>query len=284
MNKNINFFESLKTILSDNVLNLQSEQFDEFYDMWNLSFNASEFKNIRLEDHLIHKNQNIPSNAVLKGIDLPIWFGNPQHKKIVILGIDPLRSEKAFKKENANRNTDAIIGTPYAFHEKASRENTCKSYWTFVDGLCSAGNFVYCTDIFKTYFVNEAKNRRSYLDNEYTGEAATSIHSKILMQELELIQPDVIIVFGKLAHSFLLNKNCPKIGQSIQKTKATLQIKDKKIDVYTVLHLSKTPRGKSFKDFFENNGFDSSNINLEDRVQCAHAYIDILKREKIIEY
>jgi hypothetical protein len=282
MNKETPFYQALKDVLINNVLNIPKEVIDRFYETWYLNFNESETYNFVHSDKDIHVQQNVPNRSVLKGIDLPTWFGDFNNRRIVVLGIDPLRSEKAFKREGANLNNDVIIGTPYAFHEKSTREKDCKSYWTLVEGLKNKNNFVYCTDIFKTYFYNQDKNVRSYNDNSFTGNSSDSVHAQILKMELELIKPDVIIVFGKLAHSFLLNKNCPKIGQSIIKTKSLYTIDDKAAEVFTVLHLSKTPRGGSFKTFFESNGIDTELVAVEDRVQCAEKYIEVLEKINVI--
>jgi len=273
------FFEELKDIFRDNILNIKKSQYDEYYDNWILNFNEFKSSKFKIPDNFIHENQKVPKEAILKGIDLPTWYGDFKNKRIIVLGIDPLRNNKVFNNAKADINSDVILGTPYAFHEKSSREKDCKSYWTLVDGLKNAGNFVYCTDIFKTYYFNKTEKTRSYSDRPFI---SNEYHKIILEQELNLIRPDVIIVFGKLAHSFLLDKKCPKIGQSILNTKATYSLKDKNTAVYTVLHLSKTPRGKNFSTFFDNNGVNTKSVNVEDRVECAEQYLELFKRHNII--
>jgi hypothetical protein len=59
-------------------------------------------------------------------------------------------------------------------------------------------------------------------------------------------------------------------------------IDDKVAEVFTVLHLSKTPRGGSFKTFFESNGIDTELVAVEDRVQCAEKYIEVLEKNNVI--
>jgi hypothetical protein len=279
MNKEIIFYDNLKDIISKNILNVSQEKIDKMYESWKNNKNKSGIKiNFVKSDDLIHKNQNIPENVTLKGIDLPTWFGNYNNKRIVILGIDPLRDKNVFKRENnADIQSDVIIGTPYAFHEKDTREGWCKSYWTFVDGLVESNNFVYCTDIFKTYYYNKATKTRSYNDLEFT---KNKKHREILIAELELIKPDLIIVFGGIAHKKLLNKkSSPKISQKISKTKSSIELNKTKTDVYTIMHLSKGTRGKNMKDFFIANDINIDSINMENRVECAEKYIELFKQE-----
>ena len=273
-------FEKLKEIFSQNILNINKGQIDQYYEYWLKNYNNLNYNKILISRDLIHENQQVPSGSILKGIDLPTWFGDYNNNKIIVLGIDPLRSQKVFQETGADFKRDVILGTPYAFHEKLSREKDCKSYWTFVDGLVNSNNFVYCTDIFKTYYFNEENKTRSYLDSDYT---KNPNHLFILKQELELIQPDIIIVFGHLAHNFLLNKKkCSKISQSILNTKSVYNFNNKSADVYTVLHLSKRPLSENFRFFFENNKIDTSYMDLENRVQCAEKYLEMFKKYNII--
>ncbi|MCB6232200.1 uracil-DNA glycosylase family protein [Flavobacterium psychrophilum] len=283
MDNNIIFYSNLKKIISDNILNVSGEEIDKMYNSWVQDKDIKEVKrNFVYPDVMIHKNQNIPKNVSLKGIDLPTWFGDYSNKKIVVLGIDPLRSESVFKREkNADIDNDVIIGTPYAFHEKETREKWCAGYWALVDGLVQLNHFVYCTDIFKTYYYNIESKRRSYSDS-ISGFTTNSYHSEVLKKELELINPDLIIVFGKIAYEKLLEKKCPKIGQDIVNTKDIYKLENKNVDVLTVLHLSKGTRGKNFKTFFESNDMDTNTLNVENRVDCAKKYVEMFHKLKLI--
>jgi hypothetical protein len=279
MDKNVIFFNDLKKIIIENVLNVSNEQIDTIYDSWEKDKNDNDKKtNFVFNDKLIHSNQNIPEGVSLKGIDLPTWFGDYSNKKIVVLGIDPLRSKGVFEREdNADIDNDVIIGTPYAFHEKETREKWCAGYWKLIDGLRKSNHFVYCTDVFKTYYHNNTTNLRSYSDSK-SGFTSNLYHAEVLKKELELINPDLIIVFGKIAYEKLLGKKCPKISQDIFKTKDIYKLDNKNVNVLTVLHLSKGTRGKNFKTFFESNNIDTSNLNVEDRTQCAEKYIELINK------
>ncbi len=281
MYPNVEFFNELKSIIKNNILDVSIEDIDKMYSSWEKDKDKKEVKtNFVYSENLIHDNQKIPKDTSLKGIDLPTWFGDYSNKKIVVLGIDPLRNENVFERENkSNIYNDVIVGTPYAFHERDSRENWCAGYWALIDGLVKSKNFVYCTDIFKTYYHNNSTKTRSYLDPNFVNNYK---HREILFNELELIKPDLIIVFGKIAHKILLEKNCPKIGQSILKTKVSLELKNKFTDVYTVMHLSKGTRGKNFKTFFNSNDIDTSSLNVENRVKCAEKYVEMFNKLRLI--
>lgn len=287
MNPNVEFFNELKSIITNNILDVSIEHIDNMYKIWYENKNVAGVKsNFVFSENQIHKKQNLPKEVVAKGIDLPSWFGNfkTNAKKIVVLGIDPLRSESSFNREHldlekktsekANFNKQVTIGTPYALHEMDTRQGGCIGYSSFVDELVKQDNFVYCTDIFKTYYYDKENNVRSYSDKKFV---ENKEHKNILDKELELIKPDLIIVFGKIAFKKLLGKNSPKIGQSISNTIETYIIKDKKIAVITVIHLSKGAYNSHMKTFLEaNNIFD---VNPSKRDDCAKAYVNIISEK-----
>ena len=277
MNRNIEFYKNLRKLIINNVLKVTEGEIDKIYDSWLETKDKTGIKtNFVYSENLIHNNQKIPQDVTVKGIDLPTWFGNYNNQKIVILGIDPLRSENVFKRENANINEDVVIGTPYAFHEKDTREGWCANYWALIDGLVKDNNFVYCTDIFKTYYYDKTTKTRSYNDKRFIDNLK---HRDILISELELIKPDLIIVFGGIAHKKLLNKICPKISQDIFKTKSILKLNNTKVDVYTVLHLSRGTRGKTMKEFFNANEISTDSISVENRIECGKKYVELFNKK-----
>ena len=277
MNRNIEFYKNLRKLIINNVLKVTEGEIDKIYDSWLETKDKTGIKtNFVYSENLIHNNQKIPQDVTVKGIDLPTWFGNYNNQKIVILGIDPLRSENVFKRENANINEDVVIGTPYAFHEKDTREGWCANYWALIDGLVKDNNFVYCTDIFKTYYYDKTTKTRSYNDKRFIDNLK---HRDILISELELIKPDLIIVFGGIAHKKLLNKTCPKISQDIFKTKSILKLNNTKVDVYTVLHLSRGTRGKTMKEFFNANEISTDSISVENRIECGKKYVELFNKK-----
>ena len=205
MNRNIEFYNELKELIVNNVLSLSYVEIDAMYDSWELNKNNEGVANFKYQDNKIHRIQNVPlSGATLKGIDLPTWFGDYSKTRVMILGIDPLRNEKVFKRENADVDNDVIIGTPYALHEIKARIGACATYWNFIEGL-SENHFVYCTDIYKTYYLKR-DGVRSYNDQDFK---STPNHANLLKAEIDLIRPDVIIAFGNLVEDFLSHLNLP---------------------------------------------------------------------------
>jgi hypothetical protein len=199
MNRNFVFYNELKGLIISNVLSISSAEIDKMYDYWELNKNNERVENFNYQDRKIHKTQNVPhTGASLKGIDLPTWFGDYKMKKVMILGIDPLRNKGVFDREKADPDKDVIIGTPYALHELKARKGACATYWNFIEGL-SENHFVYCTDIYKTYYL-KSDNTRSYNDKEYI---ESSGHKTLLLSEIELIKPDIIIAFGNIVESLL---------------------------------------------------------------------------------
>jgi len=145
---NAPFIEDLMQFLSDNVLNLSKTEIRNFYLKWIEGFDDN---NGKLLDDFINKNkinkrQNIPNNTTLLGVDLPTCFGEYSQKKIIFVGIDPVRNEEEFKKINAKIDNDVIIGTPYALHKKIFREKRCAAYWEIIKKL-QVHSFIYVTDI-----------------------------------------------------------------------------------------------------------------------------------------
>lgn len=282
------FFKKLNDFISNNILNVSNEYIDEMYKIWfNNIDNEKDKINFVFSEKYIHNNQNTPPNVQVKGIDLPFWFGNYEtaNKKIVVLGIDPLRSKQSFDRQHINLfennlhfadfQKDVTIGTPYALHEKSTRENACIGYWTLVKELTKKNNFIYCTDIYKTYYFDYTENVRSYSDLKFIKNKQK--HQEILIEELSIIKPDLIIVFGKIAHNLLLNTKCPKIGQSVKNTKEIYKLNGNNIDVYTVIHLSKAAYNSHMNAFLNaNNIYD---VNPSKRDDCAKAYVKIIEND-----
>jgi hypothetical protein len=185
----------------------------EIYDFFHTAFDL-EFDQLKKINHsTVHRNisemeklkQNflIAKNAAYLGIDFPTWMNfDPvsNKKKIMIVGIDPLRSED-------DRKYKIEIGTPYGFHIKLLREKHTKHYWDFIESL-SDEYAIYMTDTFKVFYYKDEKkdSLRSYKDQSFTNSHNSSdekykdkdIHQSIFNKEVEFIQPDLIVTLGHL--------------------------------------------------------------------------------------
>jgi len=130
------------------------------------------------------------------GIDLPIYFGNPDsNKKIMIVAMDA--------KRNGQNHNKISIGSVFALDEKSSRETNRNDYWKFIEPL-TKDSFVYLTDIFKLYYethYNDKGKQYKLLSNKdqtYTDKASVAFNTnkKILEAEIELVKPNTIISLG----------------------------------------------------------------------------------------
>ena len=281
----IPFFGKLTNIISHKLIALNSNEIENLYLRWVKEFSANlDFLLDIRNKELIRDYQNVPSQSCLNGIDLPSWFGDFNNKKVIFLGIDPLRNNKDFKKSNADLNNDVIIGTPYAFQIKGFRENRTSPYWQVINELAKS-NFVYVTDIYKTFFYTDnSKNMRSYhFWNKSENALLNDNHRNLLIDEINLIKPDIIVTFGALAYKVLANqKYCPTLSLSLSDPKRNVKpfigggvAQDRPIPIVPLMHLSGSTRGKNLEAFFMNNGLKYSE-KCDKRNKAGHLYGQII--------
>jgi hypothetical protein len=262
------FFEKLSTIINEQILKIKHNEIETLYAKWAKEFSEDlDFLSDKRSKDLIREFQNVPEHSCLTGIDLPTWFGDFENKKVVFLGIDPMRNDRDFQNLDADINKDLIVGTPYAFHIKSFRENRTNPYWQVIN-IVAKSNFVYVTDIYKTFFYTDnTKKIRSYdFWNKTENNSFNENHRKLLIDEINLIEPDIIVTFGALAYKVLTNqKYCPKLSQSLSHTSNQIQpFSDKDISskssikILPLMHLSGSTRGKHLEAFFLNNNIKYS--------------------------
>lgn len=279
------FFGKLTNIISHQLIALNSNEIETLYLRWEKEFSANlDFLLDKRNKELIRDYQNVPSQSCLNGIDLPSWFGDFNNKKVIFLGIDPVRNNKDFEKSNADLNNDVIIGTPYAFHIKGFRENRTRPYWQVINEVAKS-NFVYVTDIYKTFFYTDnSKNMRSYdFWNKVENVLLNDNHRNLLIDEINLIKPDIIVTFGALAYKVLANqKYCPTLSLSLSNPKRNVKPftgegvpKDRPIPIIPLMHLSGSTRGKNLEAFFMNNGLKYSE-KYDKRNRAGHLYGQII--------
>jgi uracil-DNA glycosylase len=287
----IPFFEQLANLVNEQIIDLKIR---DVYERWNTFLAAGEplpLEEIVKRDKKIlrHKKQCIPSNAYLLGVDLPSWFGDFKSKnRIMVIGIDPMRGNEDFKVARADKMQHVIIGTPYAMHDYKNRDlaKRNKHYFGFIDAI-SSENFVYLTDIYKTFFyTKDSKDvkKRSYkyyndADKENV-EEKNSIRNSVLnalYQEIDLVNPNIIITLGGISFSQLTNKSITfKQNPKIEKVHFTEEnLADKKeIDILPFVHLA--AHFPSMKLFIE------SNLNKElkkgENDNYGKLYYEILKK------
>jgi hypothetical protein len=275
------FVEALFTILKNQLITLNQNEIESLYVKWSSEFSddLSILSDIISKDS-IKDNQNVPSHSCLNGIDLPTWFGEFQNKKVIFLGIDPMRNDKDFHNSNADTSMDVLVGTPYAFHIKAFRENRTSPYWHVISEVAKS-NFVYVTDIYKTFFYTDnTKKIRSYeFWNKSENANFNQNHRKLLVDEINLIEPDIIVTFGALAYKVLANqKYCPTLSLSLSNPKRNVKPftgegvpQERPIPIVPLMHLSGSTRGKNLEAFFMNNGLKYSE-KYDKRNKAGHLY------------
>ena len=193
------------------------------------------------------------ANANFWGIDFPTWINwqkNKNTKRIMIVGIDPLRNYKTDIGINKKR---LVLGTPYGFQIKKMQTEKNK-YWKFLNCLPESTS-IYLTDTFKLYFNNAPENankkiiekERSYNQRLFTNphfeNNELDIHQEIFYQECQLVKPDLIVTLGsipKIWFSAGNNKSSFKqIGESIKKCELLrYRQRDLEIPLLALPHLS----------------------------------------------
>ena len=266
-NKELKAF--VKRMIQEDVIELLENDLNDLYGKWQNNEKADKYI---FDKRLMQSSQHVPENSYLTGVDLPFWFGDlkPKNKKIMVVGIDPLRNKAAFKK--ANIEQDVIISTPYALHSKNARNGITKAYWAFIESL-SANHFVYLTDIYKTFFyVDEPKMTRSY---NYFPKQQRALENQrsILLKEINFIKPDIIITLGGIAFLKLTSKKHIKLDKGIESNKFSSEEFDN-IPILPFMHLSGSNRKKNLQDFLEIHNIKTM---INDRLGYGRAYTEIIE-------
>jgi len=235
-------------LIQNSIINLDINELEKLYNYWNSDKNTRENENFKgwiQNKDIISKNQFSSDNAIAYGIDLPFWFNhqNPVNR-IMIIGIDPLRSKKEF----IDIENDVIIGTPYAVHSEKFRNGRTKEYWNFISSL-KEQNMVYLTDVFKIFFIDEVEKTRSY---NYLFKNYRKQNLSILKKEIEILNPTIIITLGKISFELLTGKKLKSIVDNVNNT---IHIDDEfnSIPIIPLVHLSGAVRKSQKLKFLKMN-------------------------------
>ena len=139
-------------------------------------------------------NGAVVSYQVITGIDIPVYIGNPESNKVImILEQDPLRKEtdKNLIAFNKLFSTHGIVGTPNALHLPRHCYPNSGIYWDLINLCLNKKYCVYISDVYKIYAPNLVKSKGRFGINE----------QKLLIDEINLTKPCKIILTGEVAQS-----------------------------------------------------------------------------------
>ena len=134
-------------------------------------------------------------NSTLIGVDLPLFFKCPESEAqtVMIVAQDPLRKRDDFpdfKDEDV-----VIIGTPFAFHNSKSmqKKTNTKLVLALIKNIVAKNYHVYVTDVYKVWMKTETGKGLPLLEKD------SAIFEQLLREELDIIDPKIIITLGNIA-------------------------------------------------------------------------------------
>lgn len=133
------------------------------------------------------------------GLDLPAWFyPHPDAPFIMIVTQDPLRSTKWYGDE-VNEEficNDAVVSSPFGLQDAHHREKGTggKRMWLLVRALLERGYNIYLTDSRKFFVYNHHES------DIYTTPEKINLYRDILKEEIDIIDPTLIVTLGHSAH------------------------------------------------------------------------------------
>ncbi len=143
----------------------------------------------------IHNKINISSISkngnIYAGHDLPVWLNNPEEAdwRVMVISQDPRRDDE----EMGNGKYEIGISSPFGLHSQKWRSNKTKGFvhWLFLELFRDYEKMsVYYTDIYKL---------RGVGSNSTLDDTNINIYKKILLQEIELFNPNIVLLMGDKA-------------------------------------------------------------------------------------
>lgn len=141
------------------------------------------------------------------GIDLPVWFGDPEKAKqrLMIVAMDP--------KRHGQTGRSISLNSVFSLHSRPNgRETGRNDYWRFIKPFTDNA-LVYLTDVYKLYYntVTTEGDRTHVIasnkDETFIGRTTGTygINKTILAQEIKAVRPTRIVAFGNEAAAALIN-------------------------------------------------------------------------------
>ncbi len=211
-NKDCKLETAIPKFILDNILgntlkgeiearyNDMRDNFDKTYDEWQDHFTTlgKPFRNQSDTTSICMSPANTSLTNISQysqiGFDLPTWMNiKPDRPVVMFITQDPLRADSYIKCH------DIVVSSPFSVHEKQFREsNQGNLYYRIFNQLVSADLGIYLTPGNKFSTKGEGSKQ---LAKEYSPSYKNIIH-----QEIELVKPDLIVIFGTFPTDFILNE------------------------------------------------------------------------------
>jgi hypothetical protein len=184
------YLHPVKKLLS-NELGIGSSKLDDMYTHFSRVYKGepselSQDVNSMDPDCLLGFDQSVVQGNCNYGIDLPVWFTekNSNRKKILILAMDPLRSETTADQQRST----ADFNSPFSIHLR-----TKNNYFPSISLLASTYD-LYITDVFKLFYRD--KSNQKNMSNQSPDFLTMAVHSELLQKEIALFEPSCVLCLG----------------------------------------------------------------------------------------
>jgi hypothetical protein len=233
--------------LNDGVIN------ESFYDRIKAGENFNKLRGFKgkknMQDLKVDYFNPNEYNVFDAQTDVPSWIVTTDDKPtVMVIAQDALRS----KKDKIDfKETPLLINTPFSLQGSEEREiktGTKASYPYLLSEIAEIGN-VYITDIYKLFFEADDSTINTYKFN------CKIVNVQILKEEIDLLQPDFILIMGGEAFNIIQLFTIAKSKFTISKNSdlLKLQLADKKCSVFGMVHPSRRTRPNHVKSFIEAN-------------------------------
>lgn len=162
------------------------------------------------------------------------------------------------------RKGDVLLSTPYNLHHSDAKATKKNQYWDIIKILLGKYN-IYLTDLYKSYFVITELDGSRIISNTIQSYTQNPIHKNLLESEIETVNPEGILCWGKdsrTAVSELLEIKLKDSRISYDDVREGYTISNKKTKFISTPHPSQLTRPKTWLTFY--------NINLPGKDPSEH--------------
>ena len=227
--------EEILNLISDNILNIDTDELKRIYEV----FNNEGIEKIEIERTKHNYQQFLKDTAVTSAqFDLPYFFDNKKEKTIMIIGMDAKASHS---------DEFVVLSTPYYLQSKAG-QNT-NNYWNIIKILSQDYN-IYLTDVYKAYY-----KQVNIVSNKITDYTIQDFHKNILNEEIiKIVKPFAILSWGRASRDSVAKIFGLKIPNSITQDNIHKPYTiNNSIKFISTPHPSGSTRPNHWEKFFEIN-------------------------------